>query len=139
MKGSENSLHRDRDGVVLGEAVALKQRLEHWPGDEVLGEHFDSVGLADPLVQVIPDLGKEALECRALGRSRLLNDGRDTGDMGLGDLGDVARPVLPIVTPPALLHDLGADRRGELVEGEGKLVTATIGRRAAAVAIMVCG
>ena len=139
MKGSENFLHRDGDGIVLGEAVTLKQRLEHWPGDEVLGEHLGGVGLADPLVQVIPDFGKEALECCALWRSRLLNDGRDTGDMGLSDLGDVARPVLPIISPPALLHDLGADRRGELVKRERKLVTTTIGRRAASVAIMVCG
>src|SRR5882724_4208515 len=41
--------------------------------------------------------------------------------MGLSDLGDVGRPVLPIVTPPALLNYLGHDGLRELVKEKDAL------------------
>jgi hypothetical protein len=49
---------------------------------------------------------------------RLFNQGGDAGDVGLGNLGDVACPILPIVASPALLDDLRHDGLGKLVKEE---------------------
>ena len=44
----EHALHGLGDRVVLGEGVALEQRVEDRPGDQVLGKHLDGVVAADP-------------------------------------------------------------------------------------------
>ena len=47
VEGVEHLLHGLGDGVVLGEGVALEQRVEDRAGDEVLGEHLDGVVARD--------------------------------------------------------------------------------------------
>lgn len=89
----QHGLHCLRDRIGFGEAVALEQRIKDRPGDKVLRQHLDGFGLGNAVVQVIPDFAKERLERGTLGSFRLYDEGGDTGDMRLGDFGDIGRPI----------------------------------------------
>ncbi|MNV54763.1 hypothetical protein D3C71_1469720 [compost metagenome] len=106
----EDALHGQRHGVVLGEAVVLEQRVEHRLGDEVLGQHFDDLAVADAAVQVVAQLFREGIEGDPLLLiGRVFDDAGDAVYVGAGDLGDVIRPVFPVVAVADLLHQLGVD------------------------------
>ena len=50
------------DRVVRGEVVAVEERVEDRPGDEVLGQHLDRVVAGDAVVEVAAQAGEEVVE-----------------------------------------------------------------------------
>ena len=90
----------------------------------MLRQHLDSFGLADAVVQIVADFGKEAVKRLPLACPFLRYQRRYPGDVGLRDLGDIARPILPIIPPSAFLDDFGHDGAGELVKHECALAFA---------------
>ena len=81
----EHVLHDQGDRVVLGEVVALEQRVEDRLGDEVLGQHLDGVVAGDAVVEVGPQPGEEAVEQLADVEGRVVEQGLDAGDVPVGD------------------------------------------------------
>ena len=118
VEDAEHPLHRLGNGVVRGEVVPREERLEDGPGDEVLGEHLDRVGLGDAVVEVAPQTGEEDLELLGGGRLRVREQAGDPGNVLLGDLGDVLGPGLPVATLADLLDDARVDGVAPLLDPE---------------------
>ena len=110
-------VQRPRDGVAAREVVPVKERIEHRPGQDVLGHHVDGVGFADRLVDRTAKLLVEALdpplECCILGVGQQI---ADPFHQAREDVGDVSRPRHPILPVSAPLHDLRVDRLWGKVE-----------------------
>ena len=91
-------------------AVLIKQRVEDWLGYQVLGEHFDNLSIADAVVEVVAQLGRECFESGFLVCIfRVLQNALDTVDMGTSNLGNIVGPVFPMVAVATLVDDLGVD------------------------------
>ena len=119
VQGVEHLLHGPRHRVVAGKAVLLEQRLEHRPGDEVLRQHFDDLGIGDGVVQVVAQFLREGGEGLALSRvGGVLEDGGDAVDVGVRDPRDIRRPFLPVVTVADLLHEFRVDGLFDLADFE---------------------
>ena len=116
VEGGEHQLHGAGDGVVRREVVAVEEGLEDGRGDEVLGEHLDRLVAGDALVEVAAQAGEELLELLGGVGLRVLEQAVDAGDVGLGDVGDVLGPGLPVLPLADLLHDAGVHRVAEAVE-----------------------
>ncbi len=122
MQHIQHRLHRLGHGVVAGEAVIGKQRIEHRLCDQVLGQHLDDFSVADLVVQVIAQLGGESIERLAgFDLTFVFQQRADAVDMGIGDLGDIVSPVLPVVAVAAFVHHLGVQRTLDLADFEGHL------------------
>ena len=102
------ALHGLAHGVVFGKAVLVKQGIKHGLGDEMLGEHFNNFIIGNAVVQIVAQFGGEAVKgfgFAAVGG--VFQNGFNTADMGLSDLGDVACQVFPIVAVAAFFDDFG--------------------------------
>lgn len=93
--------------VALDKFIILKEGIEHWLGDHVLGKHLDRVLLVDGGIQVALQGRKEFLEFRR--DFWLLDQQLDFVNMAVSDVGNVLCPRLPISAGAALFDDLGID------------------------------
>lgn len=104
---------------MAGEGVFLEEGVEDGFGDEVLGEHFHDFVVGDGVVEVVAEFGGEALEggdfAFVFG---FFEDGVDAGDMGVGDLGDVFGPFVPVVAVAAFFDDAGVEGAFEFADVE---------------------
>ena len=106
----EDVLHGEADRVVRGEAVAGEEGIEDGLGNHVLREHFDDVVVADVAIQVVAQFDGEVGEggffvvVGGVGQN-----GVDAVNVGVGDFGDVARPVFPVVAVAAFFDDFGVE------------------------------
>lgn len=76
----------------------------------MLRKHFDDFVPGDAVVQVVAQFLCEPIEGLPLTRvPRLIEDAGDSVDVCAGNLGDVLRPVLPVVAVANLLDELRVD------------------------------
>ena len=101
----QNALHCAGNRIFPGETVSLEQGFKDRSGDQVLRQHFDSFVFADAVVQIVAKFGKEFLESFPFVAAGLFHQSLDAGDMGLGDLADIGRPIFPIRAASAFLDD----------------------------------
>ena len=95
---------------MFGEAVIGKQCVEHRFGNHVLCQHFDDFFVADGVVEVIAQFGGKGFKGDAFSFvGRVFQNSVDAVNMGAGDLGDVARPVFPMVAVAAFFDDFGVE------------------------------
>ena len=106
----EDVLHGEADRVVRGEAVAGEEGIEDGLGNHVLREHFDDVVVADVAIQVVAqfdgEVGEGGFFVVVVGVGQ---NGVDAVNVGIGDFGDVARPVFPVVAVAAFFDDFGVE------------------------------
>src|SRR5699024_4787497 len=111
------------------EVVAFKQRIENRFGDEMLGEHRNSILASDALVEVCSQGGSECLECCLNFSGRLLrHKGTNAVGVARGHICNSLGPVFPVLTIADFLNDLGIDRISPLfntveIEVEGLLLS----------------
>ncbi len=110
VQGVQHFLHGLRHRVVSSEAILLEQGVEHRLGDQVLGQHLDDLTVADAVVEIVAQFFGEVFEGGDFaGVGRVFENAQDAADMSVGDLGDVARPVFPVMAVADLLDDPSVD------------------------------
>ena len=91
-----HALHGERDGVALGEAVSVEQRVEHGLGHQVLGEHPNRLVFGHAVVQVAPQALEESVELRSDAGAGRRQQSADARFVALGYLAHRIRPPLPV-------------------------------------------
>ncbi|KXW57462.1 hypothetical protein FEMY_19970 [Ferrovum myxofaciens] len=105
-----HALHGLGNGVVLGKTVPLEQGIKDRSGDQVLGQHFSDLTIADAVVQIRAQLtGKGRKGFPFQGVVRALQNPGNAVDVGIGNLGNIVGPFFPVVAVPHLLDQFGID------------------------------
>ena len=109
-KHIEHGLHGKAHRVVLRKTITLKQRIKNRFGDEVLCQHFNDFTIGDGVIQIIADFFGKCVKCADFGCiGGRIQYGLNARDVGVGNFGNVIRPVFPVVAIATFFHDLGDD------------------------------
>ena len=122
MEDIQHALHGGGDGIIGSERIILKEGIEYGFGDEVLGEHLNDFLVGDGVVKVIAEfIGKTGEGGDFLGIVWITDNLGDALDVGLGDLGDILGPFIPVVAVTTFFDDLGEQGTFELADVELKI------------------
>ena len=122
MQHIQHRLHGLGHGVVAGEAVVGEKCVEYRLCDEMLGQHLYDFDIRNLVIEIVTQLPGERIEGFARRCLRRVFQQRlDSVDMGIGDLGDIIRPVFPMVAIATLVHHFGVQRAFDLTDLEGHL------------------